>query len=121
MWTIACKLGFEALKKVFVNALILKLFNWIKDIIVETNSSDYVSAGVMSQYNDKEVLHLVVFFSKKLLVTECNYEIYDKELLTIICYFEEWRPELEGILLLIKVITDYCNLEYFISTKLLNR
>ena len=27
---------------------------------------------------------------------ECNYDIYDKELLAIICVFEEWRSELKG-------------------------
>jgi hypothetical protein len=28
---------------------------------------------------------------------EYNYEIYDKELLAVIRYLEEWRAELEGI------------------------
>ena len=35
--------------------------------------------------------------------------------------FEEWRPELEGTPSPIKVITDHRNLEYFTTTKLLNR
>ncbi|KAL2889854.1 Retrotransposable element Tf2 155 kDa protein type 1 [Ceratocystis lukuohia] len=52
---------------------------------------------------------------------ECNYEIYDKELLAIIRCFEEWRPELEGAPSPVKVITNHRNLEYFISTKQLNR
>ena len=89
--------------------------------MVKTNSSNYISTSVMSQYNNKGVLHPVIFFSKKLLVTKYNYKIYNKELLTIIYYFKEQHPKLEGILLLIKVITNYYNLEYFISTKLLNK
>ena len=93
----------------------------MKDIIVKTNSSNYISAGVISQYNNNRVLYSIAFFSKKLLVTKYNYKIYNKELLTIIYYFKEQHPKLEGILLLIKVITNYYNLEYFISTKLLNR
>lgn len=48
MWTTTYKLSFEALKKAFVNAPILKPFNWTKDVVVKTNSSDYMSAGVMS-------------------------------------------------------------------------
>ncbi|KAH0603285.1 uncharacterized protein H6S33_007607 [Morchella sextelata] len=52
---------------------------------------------------------------------ECNYEIYDKELLAIIRFFEEWRPELEGATHPIAVISDYKNLKYFMSTKQLNR
>jgi len=66
-------------------------------------------------------LRPIAFFSKKHSVTEYNYEIYDKELLTIIRYFKEWRPELKGIELPIKILTDHRNLEYFITIKLLNR
>ena len=55
--------------------------------------------------------------------TEYNYEIYDKELLTIIRAFEKWRPELAGTLIedSTHVIIDHKNLEYFISTKDSNR
>ena len=52
---------------------------------------------------------------------ECNYEIYDKELLVIIRAFEIWRPELEGTEKPVTVISDHKNLEYFITTKLLSR
>jgi hypothetical protein len=76
---------------------------------------------VLSQYGDDRILRPVAFFSKKHSTTECNYEIYDKELLAIVRCFEEWRPELEGTASPIKVITDHRNLEYFTTTKLLNR
>ena len=120
-WTPACQQSFERLKHAFVTAPILKAFDWTKEVILETDASDYVSAGVMSQYGDDGVLYPVAFFSKKHSVTECNYEIYDKELLAIVRCFEEWRPELEGAPSPVKVITDHRNLEYFMTTKLLNR
>jgi hypothetical protein len=71
--------------------------------------------------DDEGILHLVAFFSKKLIPTECNYEIYDKELLAIICCFEAWRLELEGTNLPIQVLLDHKNLEYFMTTKKLTR
>ena len=40
----------------------------------------------------------MTFISRKMTVYECNYEIYDKELLAIVKVFEEWRPELAGTL-----------------------
>jgi hypothetical protein len=61
------------------------------------------------------------FSRKKHTPAECNYEIYDKELMAIIRCFEEWRPELEGAKHPIQVLTDHRNLEYFMTTKLLNR
>jgi RNase H-like domain found in reverse transcriptase/Integrase zinc binding domain len=67
------------------------------------------------------LLHPVAFFSHKFTPQECNYEIYDKELLAIIRAFEEWRGELEGTEDPIEVITDHRNLEYYMSTKKLTR
>jgi len=40
--------------------------------------------AVYSQIDEQGKLRPVAFFSKKFLPTELNYEIYDKELLTII-------------------------------------
>ena len=62
----------------------------------DRHTSDWVFTEILSQYSDDNILHPVTFFSKKHSVQEVNYEIYDKELLIIICAFEEWRPELEG-------------------------
>ena len=87
---------------------------------METDASDYISAGILSQYHDG-VLHPVAFFSKKHSPAECNYEIYDKELMAIVRAFEEWRAELESTPHPIQVLSDHKNLEYFMSTKLLNR
>jgi len=73
--------------------------------------------------NGKGILQPVAFFSKKMNPAECNYEIYDKELLAIVRAFEEWRPKLAGTdpEQPVKVLSDHKNLEYFMSTKQLNR
>jgi hypothetical protein len=49
----------------FISALILVKFDSKKQVLVETNASDYVSAEVLSQQDDNDVLHSVAFFSKK--------------------------------------------------------
>ena len=89
--------------------------------MVKTDASDYVSAGVLSQLHLNGIWHPVAYFSKKHSPEECNYEIYDKELLAIIRSLEEWRPELEGAKFPVKILSNHKNLEYFMSTKLLNR
>jgi hypothetical protein len=70
-----------------------------------------------------EVLRPVAFYSKKMSPAECNYEIYDKELLAIVRAFEEWRLELAGLDSdkPTKVLTDYRNLQWFMITKQLNQ
>ncbi|KAK1911200.1 hypothetical protein P3342_011802 [Pyrenophora teres f. teres] len=52
--------------------------------------------------------------------TECNYEIYDKELLAIVRAFEEWRPELAGVPDAVEVLTDHRGLEFFRTKRNLN-
>jgi hypothetical protein len=120
-WSIECQDAFELLKSTVASAPTLKPFDWTKEAIVETDASDFVSGGVLSQYDDEGILRPVAFFSKKHSAVECNYEIYDKELLAIIRCLEEWRPELEGSETLIRILSDHRNLEYFMSTKMLNR
>jgi hypothetical protein len=120
-WTQACEEAFELLKNTVTSALTLKPFDWTKEAVVETDTSDFVSAGVLSQHDNEGILRPVAFFSKKHTSVECNYEIYNKELLTIVRCFEEWRPELEGSETPVKVLSNHRNLEYFMSTKMLNR
>ena len=102
--------AFEALKAAFTTAPVLNYFDPTRRTVVETDASDWASGGVLSQYDDDAVLHPVAFFSAKHSPAECNYEIYDKELLAIIKAFEEWRPELQGIEDPAEVITDHKNL-----------
>ena len=120
-WTEKCQHAFNVLKENFTSDQILIHFDPDKAVIVETDASDYVSAGILSQYDDNGVLRPVAYFSKKHNPAECNYEIYDKELMAIVRAFEEWRPELEGSAHPISVISDHKNLEYFASTKQLSR
>jgi len=121
VWGPEQQAAFDLLKKAFTSAPILRHFDYDREIIVETDASDYVSAGILSQHDDDGVLHPVAFYSKKHSPAECNYEIYDKELMAIAQTFEEWRPHLEGSCHPIQVLSDHKNLEYFMSTKLLNR
>jgi hypothetical protein len=85
------------------------------------DTSDYVSAGVLSQYADDNVLHPVAYVSKKPSPVECNHEIKDKELMPIVRAFKEWPPELHSIINPIHISSHHKNLEYFTTTKLLNR
>ena len=63
----------------------------------------------------------MAFYSKSLSPVEQNYEIYNKEMLTIICTLEEWRHFLEGARHPLEIWMDHKNLEYFMTAKKLNR
>jgi len=99
----------------------LRHFDHEGDVIIETDATYYVSAGVSSQPDDEGVVHPVAYFSKKHSPAECNYDIYDKELMSIIQALEEWKPECEGAAYPLQLITDHMNSEYVMTMKLLNR
>ena len=56
--------------------------------VIEANLSNYITRGILSQYNKEGVLHPIVYFLKRLSPAKYNYEIYDKELLAIIKCFK---------------------------------
>ncbi len=76
------------MKRRMTETPILRHFDQTREAILETDSFDYVNGEVLSQYDDEDVLHSVAFYSKNMSPAECNYEIYDKELLVIIRAFE---------------------------------
>ncbi|SLM36749.1 gag polymerase env [Lasallia pustulata] len=83
-WNEACQIAFDTLKKRMTEAPVLRHFDRSRKLYLEADSSDYVNGGILLQKDDDGVLHPVAFYSKNLLPAECNYEIYDKELLVII-------------------------------------
>jgi hypothetical protein len=113
--------AFADLKAAFQQDIVLQHFNPQEPLHVFTDASGWASGGVLKQRNPQGHLQPVAFFSKKHSPAECNYDIYDLELLAIIRAFEEWEPELIGSDQPIQVITDHKNLETFMKTKRLNR
>ena len=85
------------------------------------HSTTFKQVFYPSMNDNNAVLYPVAYFSKKQSPSECNYEIYNKELMAIIRAFEECRPHLESAKGIIEVLLDHKNLEYFMTTKLLNR
>ena len=52
--------------------------------MIKYNLSGHTMRGILSQYNNKRFLRPYAYFLKKNSPIECNYEIYNKELLIII-------------------------------------
>ncbi len=100
---------------------ILRHFDQIRDFILEIDSFNYVNNEVLFQYDDKDILHSIAFYSKNMSSAECNYEIYDKKLLIIIWAFEHWWLELKLIDISIKMFIDHQALISLMKDKKLSR
>jgi transposase InsO family protein len=121
-WTDECQDAFGQLKEALISAPILRYYEPELPTMVETDASNGVLAGVLSQQDSKSKLwHPVAFFSKTMQPAELNYDIHDKEMLAIIRALEEWRAELEGLQAdPFMIYSDHRALEYFMTTKKLS-
>src|SRR6266481_5108490 len=86
---------------------------------VETDASDYTLAAVLSIMTPSSELHPVAFHSCTFHELEHNYDVHDKELLTIFEAFTQWQHYLKGSGTPVDVVMDHWNLQYFSTTKIL--
>jgi hypothetical protein len=104
------------MKRIFLSEPALLQFAFDKPTRIETDLSGWCIGGTLLQPNDDGIYLLCTFFSKKLSSAECNYKIYDKEMLAIIRNLKEWDAELRSMKEF-EVHTDHKNLEYFMTAR----
>jgi len=111
-----CRMAFNTLKQAFTFAPIL--MHWVLDVqlVIETNALDYARATILSIMTKDNEIYPIAFYSRTFSTPELNYDIYNKELLTIFEAFKIWQHYLKSSASLINVVTDHKNLEYFSIT-----
>ncbi|KAA8632751.1 hypothetical protein SMACR_01061 [Sordaria macrospora] len=121
VWSKGCDEAFNTLKELMLKHPILKLPDPDKPFEVETDASDWAMGGQLGQRDEQGRLHPVAFFSKAFRGPELNYPIHDKELMSIIWAFKEWKPWLSGTEDPVLVYSDHKNLTWFTTSKELNQ
>ena len=64
------------------------MFDFRKQTIMKADALNQAQRSVLSQLDESENLHLVMFHSQKFTESELNYKIHDKELLVIVKAFK---------------------------------
>jgi len=91
----------------------------------------YGVGAILSQEGESTILHIqtphkkpklhpVTYYSATFTETECNYDIYDRELLAIIKAIMHWRPYLIWTEKPFTIYIDHANLLYWKSPRKLN-
>ena len=78
-----------------------------------------LKAYIIQRYKDG-IQHLIVYYSRKLIPPELNYNIYNKELLAIVTVLKKQRVFLQRIIKPFIIKINYKNLIGFLTTKKLN-
>ncbi|KAL0154822.1 hypothetical protein M9458_049085 [Cirrhinus mrigala] len=96
-WTEGADRAFSTLKASFTSAPILKHPDPELLFVVEVDASDCGIGAILSQrHGQPSKLHPCAFYSRKLTSAERNYDVGNKELLSMKAAIEEWRHWLEG-------------------------
>jgi len=120
-WTTECQDTFDMLKRKFQEAPVPLMPDNKKLFILETDASKWASGGVLRQQDINGDWHPCGFISHTFNPTKRNYEIYDRELLSIIRGLETWRHYLHGTPSPTVILSDHKNLTYFRTAQKLNR
>ena len=99
----------------FISASILVSFDHTCTTVMKTDSSGWCIDETLLQLVNN-VWRLCVYYSKKNASAECNYEIYDKEMLIIIWCLKEWDAELRSVSSF-QIHTNHKNLRYIMTVK----
>jgi hypothetical protein len=104
-WSQAATDAFHELKQAMVSTPVLRLPDFTKQFVVETDACDTGIGAVLMQEH-----HPIAFLSKPLGKQHLALSIYDKEFLALLLAVERWRPYLQRAEFLIK--TDHHSLCY---------
>jgi hypothetical protein len=112
LWTAAQQASFDSLKAAVTQRPVLILPDPERDYIVTIDASKNAVGGTLSQDHGQGP-QPVAFMSKKLSAAEKNYDVRDREWLSIILALKEWRHYVHGRPFTVE--TDHNSLKYLLT------
>ncbi len=91
-----------------------------KPFQIEANAYKFATGAVLSQDNMNGNHHPCAFLSQSLGPAERNYQIYDREFLSIMCALHTWQHYIQGSQFTTMILSDHQNLMYFKKAQKLN-
>ena len=113
VWEEAQQQAFKELKDRLTSSLVLQLPDLSKPFLMQTDASKLGTGAVLLQKDDAGVPHPCAYLSQALVGAEQNYQVYDLELLAVICALKVWQPYLISPSEPTIFYTDHQNITYF--------
>lgn len=96
VWSAQCQTAFESLKACLLQSPVMIAPDPALPFFVQTDASQTGVGAVLCQKGPDDVLHPIVFLSKKLLPRECNLSTIEKECFGIVWALTKLRSYLWG-------------------------
>ena len=110
VWTEACEVAFQVLKKSLCSTPVLRGPNFAKPFVLQTDASERGVGAVLAQVGDDGEEHPIAYFSRKLLPREEKFSTIEKECLAIKLACQSFRVYLLGKKF--TILTDHRALEW---------
>jgi len=88
--------AFDKLRQQLCSTPVLTYFKPGRPLLVETDASQYVCSGILSQQVEDGKWKPIAYRSKTMKSAKCNYDVHGKERLAIVQALKEWRRYLKG-------------------------
>jgi len=78
VWELYQQLAIKTMVNAFPTAQVLRHVDYAREVIIQADPSNYVSAGILSQYDHEAALYPVAYFWMKHSPAEWNWNIHNK-------------------------------------------
>jgi hypothetical protein len=112
----------KSIKRVFMNASMLRHYELDDESMMKINVFDFVITRIFSQLAEIDnQWRSIVFYFKKMIFVERNYEVNDQKMLVIVKICKKWRHYIKDVKYFVRMIIDHVNLKNFFINKIFNR
>lgn len=119
LWGEAQQKAFDELKRLLVTTPILIVPDVDLPFVIHADASEFAVGAVLEQ-DQGHGLQPIAYLSKKLNAAQCNYSVYEKELLAIVAALGEWKHYLLGSPHKIRIISDHQPLKWLLKQQVLS-
>jgi hypothetical protein len=112
----------KSIKRVFMNVSMLRHFEFDDESMMKTNVFDFVITRIFSQLAEiDDQWRSIVFYFKKMIFVERNYEVNDQKMLVIVKICKKWRHYIKNVKYFVRMMINHVNFKNFFINKIFNR
>jgi hypothetical protein len=112
----------KSIKKIFMNASMLRHYELDDESMMKINLFDFIITRIFSQLAEiDDQWRSIVFYFKKMIFVERNYEINDQKMHVIVKICKNWRHYIKNVKHFIRMMIDHVNFKNFFINKIFSR
>jgi hypothetical protein len=105
-----------------MSASMLRHYEFNDKSMMKINIFDFVITRIFSQFAKiDDQWWSIVFYFKKMIFVERNYEINNQKMLVIVKICKKWRHYIKNVKYFVRMMIDHVNLKKFFINKIFNR